>query len=83
MVTGSTTVGVITAASIAAPMMDTLGLSPERRCWPVGGFNGRDVNSSYFWVCMSLSRLKAALLSYGGVTFVHRDGGIRASAGMI
>ena len=29
MITGSTTVGVITAASIAAPMMPTLGLSPE------------------------------------------------------
>ena len=29
MITGSTTVGVITAASVAAPMMDTLGLSPE------------------------------------------------------
>ena len=31
------------------------------------------VNSSYFWVCMSLSRmsLKAALVSYGGVTFVN------------
>jgi GntP family gluconate:H+ symporter len=31
------------------------------------------VNSSYFWVCTSLSRmsLKAALISYGGVTFVN------------
>ena len=31
------------------------------------------VNSSYFWVCMSLSRmsLKSALISYGGVTFVN------------
>ena len=29
MITGSTTVGVITAASVAAPMMNTLGLSPE------------------------------------------------------
>ena len=31
------------------------------------------VNSSYFWVCASLSRmsLKAALLSYGGVTLVN------------
>ncbi|MQA92341.1 MAG: GntP family permease, partial [Gemmatimonas sp.] len=29
MITGSTTVGVITAAAIAAPLMGTLGLSPE------------------------------------------------------
>ena len=31
------------------------------------------VNSSYFWVCASLSRmpLKSALLSFGGVTFVN------------
>lgn len=33
----------------------------------------KHVNSSYFWVCTSLSRmsLKAALLSYGGVTLVN------------
>jgi GntP family gluconate:H+ symporter len=37
------------------------------------------VNSSYFWVCTSLSRmpLRSALLSYGGVTFVN---GITAMA---
>lgn len=31
------------------------------------------VNSSYFWVCTSLSRmsLKAALISFGGVTLVN------------
>ena len=31
------------------------------------------VNSSYFWVCTSLSRmpLRSALLSYGGVTLVN------------
>ncbi len=75
MITGSTTVGVITAASIAAPMMDTLGLSPEATM--LAGASGsmviKYVNSSYFWVCTSLSRmsLKAALISYGGVTFVN------------
>jgi gluconate:H+ symporter, GntP family len=75
MITGSTTVGVITAASIAAPMMDTLGLSPEATM--LAGASGsiiiKYVNSSYFWVCMSLSRmsLRAALLSYGGVTLVN------------
>lgn len=75
MVTGSTTVGVITAASVAAPMMDTLGLSPEATmlAGAAGSMIVKYVNSSYFWVCASLSRmsLKAALISYGGVTFVN------------
>ena len=75
MITGSTTVGVITAASIAAPMMSTLQLSPEATM--LAGASGsiivKYVNSSYFWVCTSLSRmsLNAALISYGGVTFVN------------
>ena len=75
MITGSTTVGVITAASIAAPMMDTLGLSPEATmlAGAAGSMIIKYVNSSYFWVCASLSRmpLKSALLSYGGVTLVN------------
>jgi GntP family gluconate:H+ symporter len=75
MITGSTTVGVITAASIAAPMMETLALSPEATmlAGAAGSIIIKYVNSSYFWVCMSLSRmsLKAALISYGGVTFVN------------
>lgn len=75
MITGSTTVGVITAASIAAPMMDTLGLSPEATmlAGAAGSIIIKYVNSSYFWVCTSLSRmsLKGALLSYGGVTLVN------------
>ncbi len=75
MITGSTTVGVITAASIAAPMMDTLGLSPEATmlAGAAGSMIIKYVNSSYFWVCTSLSRmpLRSALLSYGGVTFVN------------
>ena len=75
MITGSTTVGVITAASVAAPMMDTLGLSPEATM--LAGASGsiiiKYVNSSYYWVCTSLSRmsLKAALVSFGGVTLVN------------
>ena len=75
MVTGSTTVGVITAASVTAPMMDTLGLSPEATmlAGAAGSMIIKYVNSSYFWVCTSLSRmpLKGALISYGGVTFVN------------
>ena len=74
MITGSTTVGVITAASVAAPMMNTLGLSPEATmlAGAAGSMIIKYVNSSYFWVCASLSRmsLKAALLSFGGVTLV-------------
>lgn len=75
MITGSTTVGVITAASLAAPMMDSLGLSPEATmlAGAAGSIIIKYVNSSYFWVCTSLSRmeLKAALISYGGVTLVN------------
>ena len=75
LITGSTTVGVITAASVAAPMMDTLGLSPEATmlAGAAGSIIIKYVNSSYFWVCTSLSRmpLKSALLSYGGVTLVN------------
>lgn len=74
MITGSTTVGVITAASIAAPLMGQLGLSPEATM--LAGASGsvivKYVNSSYFWVATSLSRmpLRSALISYGGVTAV-------------
>jgi GntP family gluconate:H+ symporter len=75
MITGSTTVGVITAASVAAPMMPTLGLSPEATM--LAGASGsiivKYVNSSYFWVCTSLSRmpLNSALVAYGGVTLIN------------
>jgi len=75
MITGSTTVGVITAASIAAPMMGTLGLSPEATmlAGAAGSIIIKYVNSSYFWVCTSLSKmpLRSALLSYGGVTLIN------------
>jgi GntP family gluconate:H+ symporter len=74
MVTGSTTVGVITAASVSAPMMGTLGLSPEATmlAGAAGSMIIKYPNSSYFWVCTSLSRmsLRSALIAYGGVTFV-------------
>jgi len=74
MITGSTTVGVITAASLTAPMLGTLGLSAEAAmlAGAAGSVIIKYVNSSYFWVCTSLSRmeLRSALISYGGVTFV-------------
>ena len=74
MITGSTTVGVITAGSLIAPMLTTLSLSPEAAM--LAGASGsviiKYVNSSYFWVCTSLSTLKVsdAILSYGGATLV-------------
>ena len=74
MITGSTTVGVITAASIVAPMLGSLDLSPEAAM--LSGASGsiiiKYVNSSYFWVCTSLSGLsvKDAIFSYGGATLV-------------
>ena len=75
MITGSATVGVITAASITAPMMPTLGLSPEATmlAGSCGSVIIKYVNSSYFWVCTTLTRmpLRSALISFGGVTFVN------------
>jgi GntP family gluconate:H+ symporter len=74
MITGSTTVGVITAASLVAPMLDNLGLSPEAAM--LAGASGsviiKYVNSSYFWVCTSLSKLPVndAIVGYGGATLV-------------
>ncbi|HEX6943026.1 MAG TPA: GntP family permease [Gemmatimonadaceae bacterium] len=81
MITGSATVGVITAASITAPMMPTLGLSPEATmlAGACGSIIIKYVNSSFFWVATSLTRmpLKSALISFGGVTLVN---GISAMA---
>jgi GntP family gluconate:H+ symporter len=74
LITGSTTVGVITAASLVAPMLPNLGLSPEAAM--LSGASGsviiKYVNSSYFWVCTSLSGLKVndAIFAYGGATLV-------------
>lgn len=74
LITGSTTVGVITAASIVAPMMPALGLSPEATMLAAaaGSVIIKYVNSSYFWVCTSLTRmpLQTALICFGGVTLV-------------
>jgi GntP family gluconate:H+ symporter len=81
LLTGSTTVGVITAASLVAPMLGALELSPEAAM--LSGASGsviiKYVNSSYFWVCTSLTRMevKEALLGFGGVTFV---GGVASFA---
>ena len=75
MITGSTTVGVITSASLVAPMMPALGLTPEATMLAAsaGGIITKYVNSSYFWVCTSLTRmpLRTALISFGGVMIVN------------
>lgn len=74
MITGSTTVGVIAAGSLVAPMLGTLGLSPEAAM--LAGASGsvilKYVNSSYFWVCTTLTKLdvRDAILGYGGATLV-------------
>jgi GntP family gluconate:H+ symporter len=74
MITGSTTVGVFTAASLVAPMLGNLGLSPEAAV--LAGASGsvivKYVNSSYFWVCTSLSQLRVndAIVAYGGATLI-------------
>ena len=74
LITGSTTVGVITASALMAPMIGNLGLSPEAAM--LAGASGsviiKYVNSSYFWVCTSLSRMevKNALICYGGTTLI-------------
>ena len=74
LITGSTTVGVITAGSLVAPMLGDLQLSPEAAM--LAGASGsviiKYVNSSYFWVCTSLSGLRVndAILAYGGATLI-------------
>lgn len=74
MITGSTTVGVITAASLVAPMLGSLALSPEAAmlAGACGSVIIKYVNSSYFWVCTSLSKLSVndAIFGFGGATFV-------------
>jgi len=74
LITGSTTVGVITAASLIAPMLGNLNLSAEAAM--LAGASGsviiKYVNSSYFWVCTSLTKVPVnqAILGYGGATLV-------------
>ena len=74
MITGSTTVGVITAASLVSPMLGNLALSPDAAM--LAGASGsviiKYVYSSYVWVCTSLWKLSVAdaVFSYGGATLV-------------
>jgi GntP family gluconate:H+ symporter len=62
-------------------MLSTLSLSPEAAM--LAGASGsviiKYVNSSYFWVCTTLTKLdvRDAILSYGGATLV---GGVTSFA---
>ncbi len=82
MITGSSTVGVITAASLTAPILPGLGLSPEAAVIAAasGSIIIKYVNSSYFWVVTSLSGMKAdrAVLAYGGASLVGGLGSFAA-----
>ncbi|MCH7567541.1 MAG: hypothetical protein IH787_07800 [Nitrospirae bacterium] len=57
-----------------APMLDSLGLSPDAAMLAAGSGSViiKYVNSSYFWVCTSLSKLRVsdAIFGYGGATLV-------------
>ncbi len=79
MITGSSTVGVITSAALMRPMLLPLGLSPEAAviAAATGSIVIKYVNSSYFWVCTSLSKMEVdrAVIAYGGATLV---GGVAA-----
>ena len=74
MITGSTTVGVITAASLSAPLLTQIGLSAEAAMLSgaCGSVIIKYMNSSYFWICTSLTRLSpgSAVMAYGGATLV-------------
>jgi GntP family gluconate:H+ symporter len=74
MITGSTTVGVITAGSLVAPMLPSIGLSPEAAMLSgaCGSVIIKYMNSSYFWICTSLTRLTPGegVVAYGGATLV-------------
>lgn len=54
---GSSTVALMTASAICAPMLATLGLSPEMAVIAVaaGSFTGAHSNSSYFWCVCKLA----------------------------
>ena len=55
--------------------MPTLGISPEATMLAAsaGSIITKYVNSSYFWVCTSLTRmpLRSALIAFGGVMIVN------------
>jgi len=76
---GSSTVAIITAATIIAPMMDVLGLNTEMsRALAVlavgaGAMTVSHINDSYFWVVSQFSGMntKTTLKSHTLATFVQ------------
>lgn len=74
LITGSVTVAIITVGSLVAPMLSQLGLSPEAAM--LAGASGsiivEHVNSSYFWVVVSLNKMetKDGILSYSLGTLI-------------
>jgi GntP family gluconate:H+ symporter len=76
---GSSTVAIITAATIIAPMMDVLGLDSEMsRALAVlavgaGAMTVSHINDSYFWVVSQFSGMttKTTLKSHTVATFVQ------------
>jgi GntP family gluconate:H+ symporter len=76
---GSSTVAIITAATIIAPMMDTLGLDSHlSRALAVlavgaGAMTVSHINDSYFWVVSQFSGMdtKTTLQSHTMATFVQ------------
>lgn len=74
VVTGSNALGVMTAAALVEPMLDTLGISPIAAflACGTGALMFKHANSSGFWVTVSMSNMdvKQGLLAVGGASTV-------------
>lgn len=74
IITGSNTLGVITAAALCEPMLNQLGISALAAFLAIGsgGIMFSHANSSGLWLCSSLAKMdfNEALKSIGGSTFV-------------
>ncbi len=59
IVTGSNALGVMTAAALVEPMLDTIGVSPLAAflCCGTGALMFKHANSSGFWVTVSMSNM--------------------------
>lgn len=61
IVTGSNALGVMTAAALVQPMLDSLGISPLAAflCCATGALMFKHTNSSGFWVTVTMSNMDA------------------------
>jgi GntP family gluconate:H+ symporter len=59
VVTGSNALGVMTAAALVEPMLDTIGVSPLAAflCCGTGALMFKHANSSGFWVTVTMSNM--------------------------